>query len=443
MPWSKAGVAVVLAPLLACLLSLDSRDSRAAAPRFDTLAYQWAQGRTIDTVMVHGNTRVKSIAILREMESQPGKRLDALAVDRDQRFLGDLSPFATVDIQVEPLGDDRCLLHVVVTERPTLLLKLIYPVLEYDFNTERISYGLKWNDRNFRKRLENFSAEGVRDNRENNAASIGWSTGWVGWKHLGVSTRASYFDRSEPTSEPAIFRQARLAASVSIPLTERRISFSQVITGVAFANNRIGEQASDLEEEELVSPSLGFRFDNRDASLKPRRGAFFSVNLLGNYKTRGEGDAYYRVDNDFRWFHPLDEMTVLAMRSALTVQLADYPEYIRLGIGGPGTIRGYERSDFRSAHRWIQSAELRIMPWPKVLYKLPFVGLADFQFGLAVFVDTGIGWTDQSEFTAHHFRGGFGMGLRLFSPIQDVLRLDVAYSGAGRVRPYFSTGINF
>ena len=81
---------------------------------------------------------------------------------------------------------------MVVTERPSLLLKLIYPVLEYDFNTERITYGLKWNDRNFRRRLEQFSTEGLRDNHDNNSASIGWSSGWVGWKHLGVGARASW-----------------------------------------------------------------------------------------------------------------------------------------------------------------------------------------------------------------------------------------------------------
>ena len=84
-----------------------------------------------------------------------------------------------------------------------------------------------------------------------------------------------------------------------------------------------------------------------------------------------------------------------------------------------------------------------MQPWPKVLYKLPFIGLTDFQLGLALFVDTGIGWTHRPEFTAANFHGGFGMGVRLFSPIQDVLRVDVGYSGAGRVRPYFSTGINF
>jgi outer membrane protein assembly factor BamA len=440
MPWYKTGLSLLGAALAACLLSLDSG---ASSTRFDTLAYQWAQGRTIDSVLVHGNSRVKTFAILREMESQPGGRLDALAVDRDQRYLGDLSPFATVEIHIEPIGDDRCILHVVVTERPGLLLKLIYPVLEYDFNTERITYGLKWNDRNFRRRLEQFSAEGLRDNHDNNSASIGWSSGWVGWKHIGVGARASYFDRNEPTSDPTIFKQSRVQTNVNIPLTERRIAFSQVLTGLGYAHNHIGVNARDTADEELISPSLGFRFDDRDASLKPRRGTLFYANALSNFVMRGASDAYYRIDNDIRFFHPLDESTVLALRSALTVQLADYPDYIRLGIGGPGTIRGYERSDFRSAHRWIQSAELRLSPWPKVLYRLPFIGLTDFQLGMVLFVDSGIGWTDKTEFKYDNFHSGFGMGLRLFSPIQDVLRLDVGYSASGRIRPYFSTGMNF
>ncbi|HET6349960.1 MAG TPA: BamA/TamA family outer membrane protein [Candidatus Krumholzibacteria bacterium] len=394
-------------------------------------------------MFVHGNTRVKSIAILREMESQPGQSLNALAVDRDQRYLGDLSPFATVDIHVEPIGEDHCILHVVVTERPSLLLKLIYPVLEYDLNSERITYGLKWSDRNFRRRLENFSADGLRDNRNNNSASIGWSSGWVGWKHMGVGMRASYFDRSGPTSKPTIFRQERVGGNLNIPLTERRIAFSQVLTGLSYAQNHIGVRSDSTGLEELISPAIGFRFDSRDTSLKPRRGGLFYVNLLSNFILHGQGNAYYLIDNDMRYFHSLDRTTVLALRSTMTVQLADYPDYIRLGIGGPGTIRGYERSDFRSAHRWVQSAELRLLPWPKVLYKLPFVGLTDFQLGLVLFVDTGIGWTKKSEFAYDNFHSGFGMGLRLFSPIQDALRLDVGYSGNGRIRPYFSTGMNF
>ncbi|HEU4365965.1 MAG TPA: BamA/TamA family outer membrane protein [Candidatus Krumholzibacteria bacterium] len=429
-----------LAPLLAGFLCIDST---AATQRFESEAYQWAQGRLIDTVYVHGNTRVKSIAIQRELESRQGGRLDARSVDRDQRYVGDLSPFATVAIHVEPVGADRCVLHVVVTERPTLLLKLIYPVLDYDFNTERVVYGVKWYDRNFRRRLESFSLDARRDNRGNDSAGASWSTAWIGWKHVGAGANLTYLNRQEASSEPGIVEQTRGAVSLSLPLTESRIAFSQMIFGMGLARNRIGIRGEETRGENLLSPSLGFRFDDRDGSIKPRNGVYFFVNVLANQVINGAQDTYYRLDNDIRYFRPLDESTVIGLRSLATIQLAEYPDYIRFGIGGPGTIRGYERSEFRSAHRWVQSLELRIMPWPKLLYRIPFIGISDFQLGLVAFVDTGIGWTESGEFHYDNFHSGFGMGLRLFSPIQDVLRVDFASTPRGGLRPYFSTGASF
>lgn len=415
----------------------------ASSRGFESQAYRWAEGRIIDTVYVHGNTRVKTFAIVREMESRAGHRLDARSVDRDQRYIGDLSPFATVAIHVEPIGVDRCALHVVVTERPTLLLKLIYPVLDYDINSERLVYGVKWYDRNFRRRLENFSLDALRDNRDNDNASVAWSTAWIGSKHMGTGGRVSYFHRQEATSTPTIMEQTRLATNLDVPLTESRIAFSQLLFGLALAHNRVGTVDRNANDENLLSPSLGFRFDNRDANIKPYSGGYFYINALSNKVLNGGKKSYYRVDNDIRYFIALDRTTVLGLRSYTTVQMGDYPEYIRFGLGGPGTIRGYERSDFRSAHRWVQSAELRLLPWPKLLYRVPMIGLTDFQFGLVVFVDTGIGWTTPEEFKYGNFHSGFGMGVRLYSPIQDVIRVDFAYSATGRVRPYFSTGVNF
>lgn len=429
-----------LAPLLAGFLPFESP---AATQRFESEAYQWAQGRLIDTVYVHGNTRVKSIAIQRELESRQGGRLEAHAVERDQRYVGDLSPFATVAIHVEPVGGDRCILHVVVTERPTLLLNLIYPVLDYDINSERLVYGVKWYDRNFRRRLESFSLDARRDNRDNDAASISWSTAWIGWKHLGAGASVAYSNRQEPSTEVGIIEQTRAALSASVPLTESRIAFSQLIFGMGAAHNRVGIRGGESEWENLLSPSVGFRFDDRDGSSKPRSGWYFYVNALANKVINGEQQAYYRLDNDIRWFLPLDETTVLGARSVANIQLGEYPEYIRFGIGGAGTIRGYEASDFRSAHRWVQSLELRVMPWPKLLYRIPIIGITDFQFGLVAFVDTGIGWSATDEFNYDNFHSGFGMGLRLFSPIQDVIRVDFASTSRGGIRPYFSTGANF
>ncbi|HEX5132075.1 MAG TPA: BamA/TamA family outer membrane protein [Candidatus Krumholzibacteria bacterium] len=425
------------------MAGLSPASSSATVQRFESEAYQWAQGRMIDTVYVHGNTRVKSFAVVREMESRQGNRLEARSVERDQRYISDLSPFATVAVHVEPIAADRCIIHVVVTERPTLLLNLIYPVLDYDINTERIVYGLKWKDRNFRRRLENFSLDALRDNRNNDSAAAAWSTAWLGWNHIGLGARVSYFNRQEPAIEPNIIEQTRGQVSTSVPLTRSRIAFSQLIFGLALAHNRVGARNTDKVDEDLLSPSIGFRFDNRDASLKPRNGSYFYINLLSNQVLNASQDTYYRVDNDVRFFFPLDRTTVVGLNSVANIQLGEYPSYIRFGIGGPGTIRGYERSDFRAAHRWVQSLEVRMMPWPKVLYRIPFIGITDFQLGVVAFVDTGIAWTTPEEFRYDNFHSGFGVGVRLFSPIQDVVRLDLAYGARGRIRPYFSTGANF
>ncbi|MDH3198854.1 MAG: hypothetical protein OEO21_11515, partial [Candidatus Krumholzibacteria bacterium] len=59
------------------------------------------------------------------------------------------------------------------------------------------------------------------------------------------------------------------------------------------------------------------------------------------------------------------------------------------------------------------------------------------------FVDTGIAWSSESEFSANNFHAGVGWGLRLYSPFQDVARFDFGYNSRGGIRPYFSTGVRF
>lgn len=410
---------------------------------FDSDQYQWAYGRVVDSIVVVGNTKVKTIAILREMETRVGEPLDRVALERDQRYIGDLSPFASVEVTVEPVDDDACKLRIVVTERSTLLLRLVYPVLDYDINTERLIYGLKWKDRNFRKRLENLSVDAVRDNSNNDAAAIQWNTAWIGWNHVGVGGRLSYYNRGETVSEPAIVEQSRASFSVSLPLTSSRIKFSQLLWGLSLADNRVASPYQDTVDEILAGPSIGYRYDDRDSPLKPRYGHFFYVNLLTNRVVNGEGSTYYRIDNQLRAFRPLDEATVIAFYSNISVQLGTYPDYIRFGLGGPGTVRGYERSDFRSVNRWVQTAEMRFYPWPKRFYKLPFVGVSDFTMAMVTFVDGGIGWSRTSEFNADNYHVGFGFGFRLYSPFQDVLRFDLGFNRTGKVRPYFSTGVRF
>ena len=62
---------------------------------------------------------------------------------------------------------------------------------------------------------------------------------------------------------------------------------------------------------------------------------------------------------------------------------------------------------------------------------------------LVVFADGGIAWRDEKEFQLKRFHGGTGFGLRLYSPYQDVIRLDLGFNSRGDVYPSFKMGIRF
>lgn len=414
---------------------------------FASEEYRWAQGRTIDSISVVGNQKVKDIAILREMELRAGMPFDLASFERDQRYIGDLGVFSSVVITVDPLGDDMCSMRITVTERPTILLKLIYPILEYDFNSERIRYGVKWNDRNFRKRLETFSVDVQRDNFNNDRAAIQWSTRWMGWKQIGTFARASYFYREDPPGGLQIVEQGRVRVAAALPLSDSRIQVTQVLGGIGFADNRLGqpdgEGGTSFEDETLFSPNLGFSFDRRDSPLKPNWGDSFFLNLTGNRVLNGPDRNYFVLSNDIRSFRPINDYTVIGFHSRLDYQFGEFPKYIGFNVGGAGSIRGYEPSDFRGNHRTYQNLELRISPWAKRFYRLPIAGLSDFLVSMVLFVDGGIAWRNENDFNGDNYHVGFGWGLRLYSPFEDVIRFDMGYDRYGRVRPYITTGVMF
>lgn len=440
-----------LAPRVLCVLVVSlllanpaaSAEANSTITSVEAETFQWAQGRLIDSIHVEGNRKTYTYAILREMESRVGRRLDPEAVARDQRFLTDLSNFAKVTITVEPRGVDRCALRVEVTERPTLLVKLIYPILEYDFNNERLRYGAKWKDRNFRRRLESFSLDATRNSVNVDNAAVSWSSSWIGWKQIGVGGRFSYFHRNDTPDTRTVVEASRFAVGVSLPLTDSRISLAQLIGNVSVDRNRMGSAVDPSEIELVVTPLLGFRFDRRDSRIRPSQGGFFFVSGQTSRVVSGQGSTYHRVVNDTRLFHSLNDITVLGLYSNLSYQFGRYPEHFRAGLGGAGTLRGYDDGAFRGAHRWIQTAEVRVSPLPQWFFRLPFAGLVDVSVALVFFADGGIVWSDEAAFESANYRAGFGYGFRIYSPLQDVVRLDFGYNRRGSVHAYFSTGVRF
>ena len=67
----------------------------------------------------------------------------------------------------------------------------------------------------------------------------------------------------------------------------------------------------------------------------------------------------------------------------------------------------------------------------------------DVSTSVVLFADGGIVWRDETDFNSANYRGGFGFGFRVYSPLQDVIRIDFGYNRRGTIHPYVSTGIRF
>jgi outer membrane protein assembly factor BamA len=413
------------------------------SPMFDTATYEWAYGQVIDSVAVVGNVKTRSIALIRELESRAGRQLDRVSLARDHRYLSDMSSVATVEVAVHPVHEGRCAITFTVTERPVLFLKLIYPIVEYDLNNERFRFGLKVNDRNFRGRLESFSVGYTRNSRGDDNAGFGWSTAWIGWHHIGLGAWATYYNRGYTPLHLTIVEQTRVATRLSLPLTDSRISFARLIGGMAFANNRLASLDSDYQDEVLISPSLGFSLDRRNSPLKPSRGELFWLDVQSNRVVNGNGSTYYQLRNDIRLFRPLTSWTVIAAQSNLSYQFGRFPEYIRFGMGGAGTLRGFSAGQFEGNHRWIQSLETRISPFPTWIFSLPYAKVVDLSVSGVLFVDGGIVWDNDEDFRTERWHVGYGFGLRIYSPFQDVVGIDLGFNQQGDVLFYFRTGQRF
>jgi outer membrane protein assembly factor BamA len=435
----------------------ESAAATETAPPFESDTFDWAYGMVIDSIAVSGNVKTTSVAILREMESRVGTRLEKRKLARDHRYLTDLSSLATVTVEVYPVREGRCGINLAVTERPVVFLKLVYPVVEYNFNNEQFRFGLKVNDRNFRRRLESFSVAYTRNSSGDDHAGIGWSTNWIGWQHIGLGAWMSYFNRGGVSHQLSIVEQTRVSTAASLPLTDSRIAFARLIGGLMFANNRLSAAGGQSEEERLLSPSLGFSLDTRDSPLRPTSGGLFFIDMQANRVVNGNGSTYYLLRNDIRLFGEILPSTVLAANSNIAYQYGKFPEYIRFGMGGAGTLRGYDNGLFEGNHRWIQSLARRITPFPTWVFSVPYAKIVDVKVSGVLFADGGITWDNQQEFDRDRWYAGYGLGLRVFSPFQDVVRVDVGFNYHDVVEPmtgvvvrpagsavfYFSTGNRF
>jgi outer membrane protein insertion porin family len=420
----------------------------ASPGRIDESRVSWAYGLVVDSVTVSGNKGTKSHVILREMETQPGDVLDRETIRRDIRYLSDMTPFSSVSVRADALGPGRCAVRIAVRERSEILLKAILPQFKYDFE-RGLTYGIRWNNQNFRGRLENLSLSYSRNEQNDESVSLGWSAPWLGWRHISLGSGIAYYNRGDEPQEIELLERLGVVGYVGVPLTESRVHFSQLILSLGLDKSRTGGKEEDPlngetgDRQVSLSPLIGFRYDSRDSPLRPTLGWTLNLSVRATFPFDDQRNRYYRLFNEVRRFVSFGEDATVGLLSNLEYQFGDFPSYSDLKLGGTGSLRGYPSGRFDGNHRWFQTVEWRHQVVPRVVVELPIIHEFDIGLAMVTFMDTGIVWNGSDDFELDRFHGTGGVGLQFFSPIQDVIRLEFGFSAHGDYRFHTATGARF
>ncbi|MCZ6767602.1 MAG: BamA/TamA family outer membrane protein [bacterium] len=429
--------ATVAAVCLTLPLTLAHADTAPEQPDIS-----WAYGTIVDSVTVSGNRNTKGYVILREMQTQPGAVLNQKDFERDIRFITDLSPIQTAIARIDSAGAGHVIIRLTVTERSAILVGSILPLVKYNFETG-LNYGVRWQEANFRGRLENLTFVYFRNERDDNDVSFGWGAPWIGWNHISVGVGTRYFERGRVPDQRGVLESFGVQGFLALPLTESRARFAQIVGSLNYNRERLGSKGNPTENEITLSPAMSFRYDSRDSRVRPNRGSTVFVAQRVSYPLVSERRPYYLFRNEIRTFVGVGPKNVIAFLSNLTYQFGDFPEFNLFGMGGPGSLRGYPSRRFVGWHRWFGTVEWRHTLIPTHVFSLPVIKTFDIGLGLTMFMDSGIVWEGAYNFSLDRLHGTTGLGIRLYNPIRDVLRMDVGFTADGDVRFSFASGVRF
>ena len=395
------------------------------------------EGRIVRRIVVLGNNRTREIVFRREMLTEVGLPFHAEDLWRDWERIVDLGIFAEVEVEPVP-SVDGVLVVVSVHERPWWLAT---PVANYNLDDKTWSLGYRARARNLGGLNRTVRSNALFGNDDR--FSVAWETPWVGESRRSLTAGV---DVQLPRPDDEELRTSR----VHVSSTRYFGDYRRTRTGLTLFSRlelleRDGTHPNGPVHQLTPVLGLGWFRDKRNVRIDPTRGTLASA---AGEVVAGWTDelGYGRTALDGRSFLSVRPGVVLATRAATTLTTGGVPDYRRLGVGGDNSIRG-QPSDIETGNNTARaSLEVRfpILGQRRFTLPLPFVprriSNVDFRVDGEVFADAGTAWNGSGDFPVARVRGGAGFGLRIFLPILELARFEVAFDQDGRPRIYLSEG---
>jgi outer membrane protein assembly factor BamA len=407
-------------------------------------------GHIVDTVVVYGNDRTKRQTIVREMATKQGDVLESELVRRDASYLRGMGFFSDVDISATRTAPGRCRVDVNIVERPGLFMKYPYPVVNYDFE-DGLSYGLRWRIKNFRGMGEELRIHALKRRDKEHGASVSWRVPWFTGRRLQMSSSLFTYRRlQEPESDDFIKDRNGISAYFGFPLSSSLVRQLWLGTTLSFEARssrltcvRDGFLTQDLYRQNLLATGLELIYDSRDNRVSAWKGMYTRLRAIRFTSVRGLEQFYifYYAANYF--YIPVGSLGTLILALEGDVREGDLPTFFEMGIGGTYDLRGFPDNDRKGRAKVMGTLQFRRPIYGPRLFDIPYVGNFDLALNAIVFIDNAALMNSISDVPDSRYYTTGGIGIEVISPIQDMVRFEVAGDMEGHVAYYISSGTRF
>lgn len=403
------------------------------------LTYQVSESRKFDveSINIQGNTKTKSIVIIRELALAPGETFDLRRMRNSQLRLENTRYFDSVSLRPETTNiPGRKDLSIVVQEGRTgnLTFGAGFSSLERAVFFAELSQGnfdlFNWRSyfqgdgQKFRLRFQIGS--------RSNEIVLAFEEPWLFEQRLALGFEAF---RRETDFNSAVYNELRTGFDVYLrkrlfELVEGRISYTLENVEIFDVSDDASDQIKDEEGTTLVSKvGLTFTRDTRDRLILTRIGNRLEYNTQFAGGIFG-GDADYwknqiRASQFIKTFEALNQGIALFGRIGTIIPYDEddnVPFFDRFFLGGPNTLRGFGFRDVGPKDENGDNIGGNSFAYFSAEYMLQ---VAD-PLEIVLFYDWGFVNSDDMDFNASGYNDDWGFGFRVFI-LGAPLRLDFGF----------------
>lgn len=377
----------------------------------------------IASVEIAGNRATKTYVVRREIEVDVGDPFTIAGLHADLQRLGNLVFIGAVQFSVEERADSVALTYTI-KEMPSYI-----PYIAFKYTEENgFSVGPALSAVNLFGRGIRVSGRLMFGGTTTFALMLRYP--WIDKNHRSFDLDFNHQVRDDTLNE------FEATSTEFLPWLGSFIKRNGRIKGTvgyfAMQSDVDGKTLEPDNSDQMITVGGAIGYDSRDSWRSPRDGWQNEVQAV----YYGWNADFLQAILDLRRFQPMfSPNTQLMLGSLLSYQTGEIgvttPEYMQYYMGGANSIRGYDINtlgpELHGLRQYIFMAEYQWDFLPLQAYNF-YRWSANVGLQLALFVDSGIAWTENEDFNTTRWKSGYGLGFRVLVPGSEEVRFDVGWS---------------